>query len=213
MTTYWVQFVYNMDRSNFSPDNQNFPGSSQLPSFLGNPVYGPSVDPTPYSSYPFGYIEQAYAAVPQGHWELVQQPNGLNWHFDETNIVEWTYTIGIGDYFVAGSQPAPTTLVGPTATDSATEADPSPFAPPGTTAGTYTVQWTTYAWEEINVGPPSGPIVNISNAPTVHKSASQPQTETFTVSLSSPSADTITVDYATHNGTAIERTSKIPTGR
>ncbi|MGV7219595.1 Ig-like domain-containing protein [Bradyrhizobium sp. UFLA05-112] len=203
MTTYWVEFVYNMDRGNFAPDDQNFPGSGQLASFLGNPVYGPSVDPTPYSSYPFGYIEQAYAAVPQGNWELVQQPNGLNWHFEETNIVEWTYTIGIGNYFVAGSQPDPTILVGPTATDSATEAQPSPYEPPGTSPGIFTVQWTTYAWEEINVGPPSGPIVNISNAPTVHKSASQPQTETFTVSLSSPSSDTITVDYATHNGTAI----------
>ena len=57
--------------------------------------------------------------------------------------------------------------------------------------------------KQINISPPSGPVVNIGNAPTVHKSSSLSQTATFTVSLSAPSADTIAVDYATHNGTAL----------
>ena len=151
MTTYWVEFVYNMEEGFYSPTNQDWPDGGKV-TFLGTQVYGPDVSPSPYSSYPWGFANLAYAAEPQGYWTLVQQSNGLNYQQITTDIVEWNYTIGIGSYFVAGTQPDPTQLVGPTSTESAETIPDNPTAAPGT----YTVSWTDWAWTEITVGTSSG---------------------------------------------------------
>jgi Domain of unknown function (DUF1906) len=152
MTEYWVEFTYDMVEIETGPNDPAPPGNYTTPvTFMGNTVYGPSVTPVPYSTYPFGEEASDYSFVQQGNWVLVQQSNGLSYQLQATGIIWFQYTIGIETSFVAGSQPAPTTLIGPTLSESV----PEEAAYPGATPGTYTVQWTSWAWEEINVNSPS----------------------------------------------------------
>lgn len=133
-----------------------------------------------------------YAVAIEGEWRLVEQPNGLNYQLVQTNFVEWLYTATIESSFIVGTQPAPVQLVGPTLTDSAVE---PPYFPNGPD-NTITVQWTDWYWTQVTVS--DGVKVSIAGpSATVFGN-----TALYTVTLDSPSSSTVTVSYATWDGTA-----------
>ena len=73
------------------------------------------------------------------------------------------------------------------------------------TAGTgYTVGTTTVVTGTItNDDPDPVPTINLSGSQTIVEGFTSPQNVSYTVTLSNPSSQTITVNYATANGTAI----------
>jgi Ca2+-binding RTX toxin-like protein len=143
-TTYWVEVDFDMVRHEYAPGPDPFPDHGPPLTFLGNPISTPWFNPgSPFTNDSF----TRWANAAQGDWVLVEQPNGLNATLITTNIVEWQYTATIGPYFIAGTQPDPTQLVGPTLTDSAVT-EPDYYNGPH---GLYTVQWTDWIWEQITV--------------------------------------------------------------
>lgn len=146
MTTYWVKFDYDMQLEFFSPENQNWTSGGPVTLF-GTPVYGPSVPPVPYSSYPWGFTNLPYAAYAQGFWTFEND----SYKQVITDIVLFDYTIRIEDYFVADSEPDPTILVGPLLTKTVETIAPGPLDSPGSASA----QWIDWAWTEITLsGPP-----------------------------------------------------------
>ncbi|MCK1590330.1 Ig-like domain-containing protein [Bradyrhizobium sp. 169] len=148
MTTYWVQVDFNMERHEYGPGGTPTPDHEGPLTFLGTPISTPWVSP----SSPFTLdTSTRWANVQQGDWQLVQQPNGLNYALIITDTVEWDYTAAIGSYFIVGTQPAPVQLVGPTLSDSAEAAPDYPTGP----HNTFTLQWTDWVWEQITVQGPT----------------------------------------------------------
>lgn len=189
MTTYWVQFDFDMERHNYAPGGTPTPDHEPPLTFLGATIATPWV--FPYSPFPYDSSTR-WANVAQGYWAYVTNENGLNLVLVQTNIVEWDYTAAIGSYFVAGTQPDPVQLVGPTLTDSV-EAAPDFINLPN---NTYTIQWTDWAWQQITVPDEvqvsiAGPLQTVFN-----------HTALYTVTLSSASSSVVTVNYATLDGSA-----------
>ncbi|UPJ96392.1 HYR domain-containing protein [Bradyrhizobium sp. 172] len=189
MTTYWVQVDFNMERHEYGPGGTPTPDHGPPLTILGTTIATPWV--FPYSPFT-NDTSTRWASVAQGDWQLVEQPNGLNYQLIITNIVEWDYTAAIGSYFIAGTQPAPLQLVGPVLSDSAEAAPDYPNGP----HSTYTIQWTDFVWEQITV--PDDVKVSIAGPPnTVFNNAAL-----YTVTLSSASSSVVTVNYATSDGSA-----------
>jgi hypothetical protein len=175
-------------------DTQNISG--QPVTFLGQSVWDlhnegydfqffGSITPTPYYEWPWFYSSIPYAAVNQGYWGQ----NG----FTNTGSIVWNYTINVADYFVAGTQPSPTTLVGSLQTDTAHD-DLYKYD--------YTVSWNQYAWAEITL-PSAEPTVSVSgpSKPVLEGSIAQ-----FTISLDHASSSSVTANYTTADGAAISGT-------
>jgi hypothetical protein len=75
-------------------------------------------------------------------------------------------------------------------------------------SGTYTdhAYFSSYVWVPAKYISSSSPTVSISDAPPVIEGTTGPLFATFNVTLSSASQDTITVQYTTHDGTAVAGT-------
>jgi hypothetical protein len=148
MPTYWVEFEYNMEE-----DSQNVEGAPVQ--FLGyvardlSVTFFGSIVPSPYYGTNWMQASLPYTDAIEGSWEL--GPNGYS--FVETGEIVFNYTITIGNSYVVGTEPNPTTLIGPTSTASVPNmSGVLPTQPPGV----LTVTWTDWAWAEISV--PNAPL-------------------------------------------------------
>lgn len=149
MTTYWVEFQYNMDEG-----SEGVSGSPVQ--FLGYtardlPVnfFGSAIEPGAYYDTNWMLTSLPYSFATQGNWEL--GPNGYTFVF--SGDIYFNYTISIENSYIVGTQPDPVTLVGPTSTASATDMEGAgPNQPQQVT-----VQWTDWAWAQITV-PGGGPL-------------------------------------------------------
>ena len=148
MSAYWVEFNYGMDATSEDPGSGNVAGTpvqfqGQDARTLPVTFFGPIV-PSPYYGTFWMLNSLPYAVALEGGWELAS--NGYT--FVVSGQILFTYTISIGTSYLVGTQPDPTTLVGPTLT--ASVLDMSGVGPNEPT-GELTVAWTAFAWAQISV--------------------------------------------------------------
>ncbi|WP_242046789.1 Calx-beta domain-containing protein [Calothrix parietina] len=122
----------------------------------------------------------------------------LNTDYTQSGAASFTATTGTIT-FAAGASTA-TLTVNPTA-DTTFEANETVALTLATGTG-YTIGTTTAVTGTITNDDPSGITINLSASQTIVEGLISPQNAAYTVSLSQASSQTITVNYATANGTA-----------
>ena len=193
MTTYWVQY-------SFTTKLEVLPSSTDINMnlfFLGQDL--PKTGAVNVVADAFnGYFEGASFLNP--YLRSQQQLGGESIPGGSTSQYDTIMNISIINYFVAGSAPDPTVLLGATA-QSATL--PTIFAQDGSIIFKDTgFIYNTTAWERVTISDNATSTISIANAPTVYETPSGTAEAVFNVTLSAASQDTISVNYTTQDGTA-----------
>jgi Lipase (class 3) len=161
MTTYWVEFDFNMV---FPIDDKTNPSEGPPVTFLGHDLHQESYQQSLVIQFPGGgivsdlpYFDWFYSSW---RYDFVEKGTyGPDGNFTETGVEDWNYTTTIANYYVAGTQPDPTTFVGPVLSD--TEHDDA-------FQEDKTVTWNEWAWATITL--PGGPLFT-TGADTVNFNA------------------------------------------
>jgi hypothetical protein len=194
MTTYWVQYSFTTSLQTVSTDTS----INMDLDFKGQDLIQDDAQVSIVADAFGGYFQGASALDP--YLRSQQQLGAEGIVGSDTEYYATIMNISIVNSFVVGSAPPPTVLLGPTA-QSATL--PTEYG----SDGSIVFQdkgfiYNTTAWEEITISDNTTSTISIADAPTVYETPSGTPEAVFNVTLSAASQDTVTVDYATQDGTA-----------